>query len=108
MTQKIIERRKEMNEGLANDIKEIKDMLASMQALEAARIEREKKGREDFDDLKKTVKGNGKLGLEKDVLILQQNEEKRKEEERRRSGLTYTVAGAVIIQILLTILSKGF
>lgn len=108
MTQKLIIERRKLNEGLAQDIREIKDMLASMQALEAARVEREIKGKEEFEELKKAVKGNGKLGLEKDVLILQQNEEKRKEEEKRKSGLMYTIAGAVIIQILMTIFSKVF
>ncbi len=42
-----------MNEGLVSDVKEIKELLLSMQKAEAARIERENRMREDVDALKK-------------------------------------------------------
>lgn len=107
-TQKLLVERRKVNEGLIQDIRDIKEMLTKHLQEEAARAERERAILDDVCKLKEKVEGNGKLGLIKEVLILQQNEEKRREEEKRRSGLMYTVAGAVIIQIILMLFTKVF
>jgi hypothetical protein len=96
-----IDRRKEMNEGLAQDIKDIKKMLSDHLLLEAAREEREKTMRTEVDKLKEAVHGNGKPGLKTDVQLLQ-------ESEKKRAAFQNAIATAVIIQIILTLVLKVF
>jgi hypothetical protein len=95
----VAERRKEMNEGLAQDIKEIKSMLATMQSSEAARCERERAMKDELDKIKDTVNGNGKPGLKTDVQVLMTNDEKRGKNQN-------TIIVAIIIQIIMMVLTK--
>ncbi len=96
---KTIERRKEMNEGLAQDIKDIKNILASMQQQEAGRCERERVMRDELDRIKEVINGNGKPGLKTDVQILMTNDEKRGKNQN-------AIIIAIVIQIIMMILTK--
>lgn len=89
-----------MNEGLVSDVKEIKELLLSMQKAEAARIERENRMREDVDALKKTVNGNGNgLGIKTDVEILKTN-------DKKRTANQNAIIVAIVIQIIMLVLTK--
>jgi len=90
-----------MNEGLIQDVKDIKEMLVSMQKLEAARVERENAVHEKVMKLDQAVNGNGKPGLKTDVELL-------KESEKKRAAFQNAIATAVIIQIVLTLILKVF
>jgi hypothetical protein len=70
-SKKLLVERRKVNEGLVQDIKDIKKMLVEMQTLEAARNEREITVKRDIDSLNLAVNGNGKPGLKTDVQILQ-------------------------------------
>lgn len=61
-----------MNEGLVQDVKEMKEMLSKLLIAESARVERELQFRTDVDNLKKTVNGNGAPGLKTDVQLLKE------------------------------------
>jgi hypothetical protein len=97
MNPTIAERRKEMNEGLAQDIKEIKNMLADMKQAEAARGEREKTTHNDVEGLKKTINGNGVPGLKTDVQIM-------KEQMGRINWIMGIFVAAVIADIVTRIM----
>jgi hypothetical protein len=95
--QKLIVERRKVNEGLLTDIREIKDILVSIQKLEAARAEREKTSREDIDKLKFTVNGNGTPGLKTDVQIL-----------KNKVNGVYWLGGVVIVATISNIIAIIF
>jgi len=99
MQTKIITERRKLNEGLAQDIKEIKKMLTEHLLLEAAREERERAMHDDVKKLKETVHGNGKPGLKTDVQLLQDS-------EKKRAAIQNAIAIALIVQIILSLISK--
>jgi hypothetical protein len=106
MPTKITTERRQLNEGLVQDIKEIKSILVEMQKIEAVRSERDAINSKKIEDINHIVNGNAKPGLVKDVLLLQESDKARAEREKRNTALIYTVTAAVIIQIILAMAGK--
>lgn len=93
-----------MNEELVQDIKDIKERvektfntITEMQRQEAARVERELQMKNDVDNLKKTVNGNGIPGLKTDVQLL-------KEQMTR----IYWLGGIVVVALVGNIIAMWF
>lgn len=104
----VAERRKEINLGLVQDVKEIKDILLDMQKSEAARWEREKAMRKDVDDLKEAINGNGKPGIKTDVQRLSTDVSNLNKSDEKREASNRAIIIAIVIQIILLVLSKVF
>ena len=97
MVQVSIERRK-LNDELAREIKEIKQILSDMHASESARIERETRVNVDLESLKKIVNGNGEcMGLKTEVSIL-----------KKEVARIYWLGGIIIIALIGNFVAMWF
>jgi hypothetical protein len=96
-TQKLIVERRKVNEGMASDIRDIKNMLVDIQRLESARVERELVTRDDVNKLKLTTYGNGSPGLKTEVQLLKD----------KMNGI-YWLGGVVIIASIGNIIAIVF
>jgi hypothetical protein len=95
--QKISIERRKVNEGLVQDVKEMKAMISQLLVADAARVERELQTRTDVDGLKKTVNGNGVPGLKTDVQLL-------KEQMTR----VYWLGGVLVVALISNFIAMWF
>jgi len=86
-----------VNEGLLQDVRDIKEMLVNMQRLESARVEREGVMLKDVESLKHTVDGNSKLGLKTEMQLL-----------KNKVNGVYWLGGVVIVATISNIIAIFF
>jgi hypothetical protein len=85
-------------EELAKEIKDIKNILSEIHALNSARIEREIRTNIDLESLKKVVSGNGEcIGLKTEVSIL-----------KKEVARIYWLGGIIIIALIGNFMAMWF